>query len=103
MKKLLALLLVFVFALSLVACGSKDGGSGLVGTWECVDDDVVVVFNANGTMSVEEGGQSGEGTYSYDEESDTLTFNLGDEERETELKLDGDKMEVFGQEYKKAK
>ena len=35
MKKITALLLALVMALSLAACGSKDDSKQLVGTWSC--------------------------------------------------------------------
>ena len=38
MKKITALLLALVMALSLAACGSKDDSKQLVGTWQCALD-----------------------------------------------------------------
>ena len=38
MKKIIALLLALVMALSLAACGSKDDSKQLVGTWQCALD-----------------------------------------------------------------
>lgn len=94
MKKAIALLLVLMFALSLLAgCGGEEGS--LSGKYYCYseefetfEDDWYMEFKSGGKFTYSVIGDSYEGTYKVS--GDTLTYNLlGSTETGT---IDGDKI-----------
>ena len=79
MKKALSLLLALVMCLSLCACGGVKKNP-IVGTWKggTQSGTYTYIFNTDGTYSLQITGLfalDDHGTYSYDEESNVLTFN----------------------------
>lgn len=86
MKKLLALLLVTVMALSLVACGEKK--PAVVGTWEYEEEDSLLILNADNTGKLTAGDRSLEITWKYDDTTSVITVTATEENLTDEVTYD---------------
>lgn len=112
-RRLLAFLSVFILCFSFAACGSSDQageGDPIVGTWEMseitagnrqvgaqeykeaadISRNPVLVFEANGTVTLDMDGESGAGTWSQEGGRYSVTYKRGDEETSTELDMEGE-------------
>ena len=77
MKRILALSLVLVLALSLVACGGGDPSKAILGTWKN-SGGYSCTFKADGTGSVNvEKGTTAACTWTYDEAAGVWNVDYG--------------------------
>lgn len=100
MKKILALSIVVLLALSVLAsCGSSD--SGLVGYWKgnVEGSEAIIEFSDDGTGKVYY--VSDEGSFymgiEWKDKGDKLEVTIMDETDESEYKLEGDKLTLDGE------
>ncbi|MDD6264832.1 MAG: hypothetical protein PUB34_00785 [Clostridia bacterium] len=100
MKKILALSIVVLLALSVLAsCGSSD--SGLVGYWKgnVEGSEAIIEFSDDGTGKVYY--VSDEGSFyfgiEWKDKGDKLEVTMMDETDESEYKLEGDKLTLDGE------
>ena len=76
MKRIIAMMLILVLALSLVAC-SGDPSKAIIGTWKSTN--YSCTFKADGTGEVTVGkGVTSSCTWTYDEEAGVWNVNYGD-------------------------
>lgn len=110
MRRLLALISVFILCFSFTACGSDGQAAAddpIVGTWEMAEitagnrqvdaqeyrkaADVsrapALTFEADGTVTLDMDGESGVGTWTQEGGRYTITYRRGDRETSTGLNL----------------
>ena len=66
MKKIIAICLLFVMALSLCACGNKNLEARFIGVWQTADGTATLTLNADGTATFEDTSDSANaGSYKF--------------------------------------
>ena len=75
MKRILAVMLVLVLALSLAACGS-DPSRAIIGTWSSGNYTCTFKGDGTGTVSLDK-GTSSSCTWTYNEETGAFDVNYG--------------------------
>jgi len=62
MKKLLAIIFVLAFLVTLTACTKADNNS-LIGTWYCAEEDITITFGSDGICKLMYNGRPSIGPY----------------------------------------